>query len=79
MQDIVVSGAFVVSLLVGGAASAADASDNDDFYDNYEATCSSPYLYLFADYVEDFCNDIKTVRDSEAAAAVSHEVLLAHT
>ena len=73
---MVVSGVFVVSLLIGGSVSAAYASDNDDFYDNYEATCSSPYL---ADYVEDICNDMKRVRDSEAATAVSYGVLLAYS
>ena len=67
---------FVLSLLSGGAANAAYASDNDDFYENYETTCSSSYI---PSYVEDTCNDIIRVRDSEAAAAVSYEVLLAHT
>ena len=71
-----ISAVFVLSLLSGGAASAAYASDNDDFYDNYETICSSPYA---VNYVEDTCNDIKRVRDSEAAAAVSYGVLLAHS
>ena len=72
-----ISGVFVLSLLSGGAASAAYASDNDDFYDNYETYCSGPYSNQ-NDYLENACNDIKTVRDSEAAAAVSYGVLLAY-
>ena len=75
---MMISGVFVLSLLSGGAASAAYASDNDDFYDNYETYCSGSYA-IQNDYLENACNDIITVRDSEAAAAVSYGVLLAYT
>ena len=77
LQDIVISAVFVISLLSGGAASAAYASDNDDIYDNYRFICASDY----ADQVtvaEDSCNEIQRVRDSEGAAAVSYGVLLDH-
>ena len=77
LQDIVISAVFVISLLSGGAASAAYASDNDDFYDDYERFCTNPYLNQF-NFVEDACNDIQRVRDSEGATAVSYGVLLDH-
>ena len=63
---------FVLSLLSGGAASAAYSSDNADFYDdNYESFCKDPPNFLPSDLVEDACNDMHRIRDSEAAAAVS--------
>ena len=73
MQDIVISAVFVISFLSGGAASAAYASDNDDFYDDYKGLCTSDYSDRF-DFVEDACNDIQIVRDSEGASAVSYIV-----
>ena len=72
MQDIIISGLFTVSLLAGGAASAAYSSDNQDYYDDSEQRCENPVLTD----VEDICDDIPRVRDSEAAAAVSSRVLL---
>ena len=62
---------FVISLLSGGAASAAYASDNDDFYANYERTCTGQPADRDDD-IENACNDIIRVRDSEGAAAVSY-------
>ena len=76
-----ISVVFILSLLTGAAASAAYSSDNDDFYndfyvyDDYEDLCTNLNLNQY----EDICNDIIRVRDSEAAAAVSYEVLIAHT
>ena len=78
LQDMVISAVFVLSLLSGGAASAAYSSDNDDFYDDYASICKNRYANRY-DIVEDTCNDIQRVRDSEAASAVSYEALLAHT
>ena len=62
---------FVISLLSGGAASAAYASENDDFYANYERTCMGRQADRDDD-IENACNDIIRVRDSEGAAAVSY-------
>ena len=71
---------FVISLLSGGAASAAYASDNDDFYndDSVQLVCT---IFRYAsnyDFIEDGCNDIHRVRDAEGASAVSYGVLLLH-
>ena len=79
MQDIVISAVFVISLLSGGAASAAYASDNDDFYndENFHWVCTSRFA-SYIDYIEDGCNDIYRVRDAEGASAVSYGVLLLH-
>ena len=73
LQDIVISAVFVISLLSGGVASAAYASDNDDFYDDHKFLCTDEYTDRF-DIVEDACNDIQIVRDSEGASAVSYIV-----
>ena len=62
---------FVISLLSGGAASAAYAAENDDFYANYERTCMGRPADRDDD-IENACNDIIRVRDSEGAAAVSY-------
>ena len=59
---------FTLSLLAGGAANAAYSSDNNDLYNNYERECENPPLSS----VEDVCDDLPTVRNSEAAAAVSY-------
>ena len=67
-----ISAIFVISLLSGGAASAAYASENDDFYDNYERTCTGQAADM-SDVIEDACNDIIRVRDSEGATAVSYK------
>ena len=63
-----------MSLLAGGAANADYSSENNDFYDDYERICENPSLRQ----VEDICDDILTVRNSEAAAAVSYRVLSTH-
>ena len=78
LQDIVISAVFVISLLSGGAASAAYASDNDDFYNEYRTQqfCTSAFADQY-DFIEDACNDIQRVRDSEGASAVSYGILLA--
>ena len=70
-----ISALFVLSLLSGGAASATYASDNDDFYNDYEDLCTNQNANQF-NFVEDVCNDIKRVRDSEAASAVSYTYVL---
>ena len=70
LQDIIISGLFAVSLLAGGAANAAYSSDNDDVYDDNEENCNNPQLTRIRE-IEDICDDIPRVRDSEAAAAVS--------
>ena len=60
---MIISVIFALSLLAGGAANAAYSSENGDYYDNYESLCERAAL--------DVCDDVKRVRDSEGAAAVS--------
>ncbi|XP_065914194.1 uncharacterized protein [Dysidea avara] len=65
--DVVISSVLAVSLLAGGVANAKYASDNADNYDDIEQFCELDGLNSQA---EDFCNDVKKLRDSEIAAAV---------
>ena len=64
-----ISSVLAVSLLAGGVANAKYASDNADNYDDIEQFCELDGLNSQA---EDFCNDVKKLRDSEIAAAVSY-------
>jgi len=49
----------------GGVANAVYAGDNADLYDEYERNCDRNRN------AQDACDTLKTVRDSEGAAAVS--------
>ena len=61
---------FALALLAGGASNAAYSSDNNEFYnDNERLQCENPPLSA----VQDICDDVPVVRNSEAAAAVSYE------
>ena len=58
-----------MSLLAGGVANSVYASDNADAYDAIEPICDASGV---TSEVEDFCDDVKRLRDSEIAAAVSY-------
>ena len=62
LQDVGISVVFAISYFSGGVASAVYSNDidSDDLDD-----CDS-----------DICNDVKRVRDSEAASAVSLAVVI---
>ena len=64
-----ISSLLAVSLLAGGAANAKFASANAENYDNIEQFCE---INGINSQTEDFCNDVKKLRDSEIAAAVSY-------
>ena len=56
-----------MSFFAGGVANAVYAGDNADLYDDYERTCDQDNLPQEA---EDACDNLRTVRNSEGAAAV---------
>ena len=59
---------LIVSLLAGGAANAYYAADNDDTYDRLKPCPDhNPHTDL-----EELCVDVKWLRDSEIAIAVSY-------
>jgi len=63
-----VSGIYGLGFFAGGVANAVYASDNADDYDDIEASCDrdgNPQQF------EDICDNLRTVRNSEGAAAVS--------
>ena len=60
-----------MSLLAGGVANSVYASDNADAYDAIEPFCDAGDIPSGVD-LEDFCDDLKRLRDSEIAAAVSY-------
>ena len=64
-QDIGISVVFALSLLAGGAASAAYSSDNSDYYD--DSRCDQ--------FDVSVCDDLDTVRGAEAASAVSFNMV----
>ena len=68
IQDITNSAIFALGFFAGGVANAVYASDNADNYDEIENFCD---LNNLPQETEDFCDDLRTVRDSEGAAAVS--------
>jgi len=62
---------FALSLFAGATASAVYASDNADFYDDrLKNVCDRGSV------IEDLCDDVEAVRDSEGATAVSYIVLV---
>ena len=64
-----ISSLLAVSLLAGGVANATYGSDNADNYDEIEPFCEQDDINS---QLEDFCNDVKKLRDTEIAAAVSY-------
>ena len=58
-----------MSLLAGGVANAVYASDNADAYDEIEPVCDQRGI---SSQLEDFCDDVKRLRDSEIAASVRY-------
>ena len=58
-----------MSLLAGGVANAVYASDNADAYDEIEPVCDQRGI---SSQLEDFCDDVKRLIDSEIAASVSY-------
>ncbi|XP_065914232.1 uncharacterized protein [Dysidea avara] len=64
--DVVISSLLAVSLLAGGVANATYGSDNADNYDEIEPFCEQDDINS---QLEDFCNDVKKLRDTEIAAA----------
>jgi len=70
-----ISGLLTVSLLAGGVANAVYASDNADTYDEIE-----PFLHCGSSNgyprLNDFCDDVKRLRDSEIAASVSYCIVM---
>jgi len=75
LQDITFSGLLTLALLSGGIANAVYSSNSDDFYEDYEPLCEHPEAGEIS-IVENFCDDLKRIRDSQAAAAVSCRMLL---
>ena len=71
MQDIAISGIFLVSLLAGGAANASYSTENRDTIDDYEERCQNQYYTVLRAF-QDVCDDLPRVRDAEAASAVSY-------
>ena len=71
---MIISFLFVIFLLYGAVSNASYSSDNDDFYNDFEGMCTDSDFNQY-DAVEDVCNDIKRVRDFQAATAVSYGIL----
>jgi len=65
-KDVGISVVFALSLFAGATASAAYASDNADYYDEFESQCNRGSVR------GDLCDDVETIRDSEGATAVSY-------
>ena len=57
-----------MGFFAGGIANAVYASDNADTYDDVEVICDRDNL---RQQTEDACDNLRAVRDSEGAAAVS--------
>jgi len=62
------SALFAVCLLAGGIANAIYGSENADKYDKVESLC---VMNGIPSLLEELCEDLKRVRDTEIAAAVS--------
>jgi len=65
----VIIGLLTLSLLAGGVANSVHASDNAHNFDENEPICDQSGI---TSQTENFCVDIKKLRDSEIAAAVSY-------
>ena len=71
LQCIICTILLALALIAGGAASAANAAHIQNEYidsDIISAVCDQPENSV----VEDFCNDFDTIRNSQAATAVSN-------
>ena len=69
LQNIVFGVLLTLGLLAGGIASAANAADiQDDYIEPTEQLCDADNI---PQQFEDNCNDVRRIRDSQAAAAVS--------
>ena len=73
LQNAILCGVFALSFLAGGVANAVYADDNADLVLKYREGCEFINDYDFTE-LKEFCKDLKRVRDSQAAAAVSCEV-----
>ena len=71
LQNTVFNVLFVLGLLAGGAASAANAFDVQDFIDTILLTCDNSPDEL----VTEICNNWKQLRNLLAATAVSFSTL----
>ena len=73
-------GIFALSFLAGGVVNTIYADDNADLVLKRTGACKYYNEITYHDYTEvkEYCKDIKRVRDSQAAAAVSCEVYV-HT
>ena len=68
LQNAVLCILFGISLLAGGISNSVYSSDNRDDYDN--SLCSYTNRY-YVNVVDEVCDDLQTVYEAEAAAAVS--------
>ena len=73
LQNAVFCILYTLGFLAGGISSAANAADvQNDYYDPSEALITCANLPDNApDQVVENCDDIRRIRDSQAAAAVS--------
>ena len=77
LQNAILCGVFALSFLAGGVVNAIYADDNADLVLKRRELCEyvdEVTAYRDLTEFEEFCEDIKRVRDSQAAAAVSCEV-----
>ena len=68
LQNAVLCILFGISLLAGGISNSVYSSDNRDDYDN--SLCSYTNRY-YVNVVDEVCDDLQTVYEAQAAAAVS--------
>ena len=64
---------LALALISGGIPSAVNAAGVQDDYLDYYYSIS--YINDFSDWIEKECNDLRRIRDSQAASAVSLELL----
>ena len=69
LQNIIFNILLALGLLAGGISSAVNASDvQRDLIDSAEQYCDADDS---SQQLEEYCSDIKRLRDTQAAAAVS--------